>query len=164
MQIKVGKTSNYFGSQKQSNIWQFMYHVKEKWKLVTWANLHIFIFWGEISAIHINFQFTKYFKMKRAVRFWINNMFYLILPPMSDLTPFYGIRVSTLRHALRNGITILRHIMSCLADFLKTLSGIWFESKVPGTVFYRISDMRPYFGQIWLFLINLVSEPWETTF
>ena len=46
---------------------------------------------GGISALHINFQITNYLNRRGAVRHWKIIIFLCpILPPMSDLTLFYG--------------------------------------------------------------------------
>ena len=42
----VGETTQFFWSQKQSNIGQFTYRFKKKWKHKIRVNLHICIFWG----------------------------------------------------------------------------------------------------------------------
>ncbi len=42
----VGETTQFFGSQKQSNIGQFTYDLKKKLKHVIWASYHLCIFWG----------------------------------------------------------------------------------------------------------------------
>jgi hypothetical protein len=43
----VGETTQFFKSQKQSNIGQFT-HLKKEFKHIIWANLHKCIFGGDI--------------------------------------------------------------------------------------------------------------------
>jgi hypothetical protein len=40
----VGETTQFFGTQKQSNIGQFTYDLKKDWKDIIWENLHSSIF------------------------------------------------------------------------------------------------------------------------
>ncbi len=47
-------------------------------------------FLGGISALHITFQKTKNLNRRGAVSFGKKILICPILPPMSDLTPFYG--------------------------------------------------------------------------
>ena len=51
----VGETTQFFGTQKQSNIGQFTYDLKKRRKTYYLGKLTFMYFLGGISALHITF-------------------------------------------------------------------------------------------------------------
>ncbi len=76
----VCETTQFFGTQKQSNIGQFTYDLKKikTYNLGKWTFMYFF---GEISALHINFLKTKNLNRRGAVSFGKKHS------DLSDLTP-----------------------------------------------------------------------------
>jgi len=90
---KVGETTQFFWSQKQSNIGQFIYHLKRNWNHIIRSNLHTCIFLrGYLLYISI-FRWPKTLTGEELWRIG-KQIFFVrsyppcpILPPLSDLTP-----------------------------------------------------------------------------
>jgi len=53
----VGETTQFFGTQKQSNIGQFTYHLKKN-ENIKFGQIYIYVFFG--GDISYTYQFSEY--------------------------------------------------------------------------------------------------------